>query len=170
MVRARPDLVDLMVTSGINHGSLRHYLSGEAMTQSGRLFESIWIAQGRVITSQVCIHPLQKVTSGNAFLKVNRMQFAKLCGRRPRGETLNVPLSSIFPEVRTLQRRLAERGDQCGLKVDIRGSEGSFEAHLSLMEGMLGAEREVAREWGRGVSWLAALEDAARKTRIATQY
>ena len=162
IVMNRPDLIDILVQCAIQTETLSMHRCGTTNTDNGGLAESMWCIDGHVYASQRFVPAPQRFVPDLEMVRVQRIQFAKLCGTRYGRESSYTGPSHIFPEFCNLEAELHRRGERLlvGLR-DNRLQEGEKEYVLSLSADRRSQEVPRYQATHRGVDWLSAVESAA---------
>jgi hypothetical protein len=163
IVANRSDLIDDLIRCAITSGSLSMQASATARIAAGGVAESIWCVDSRICASQRFVAKPRRFDADLELIRVQRIQFAKLCGARYGWESPNTGKSGIFPQLRRLQFELNSRGEFLALGLHARRAFGGGQTDyvLSASSDLRVPEATRYQATHSGADWLTAVEHAA---------
>jgi hypothetical protein len=162
IVLNRPDLIEGLVACAIASGSLSTQVARTSRGAHGGVAESIWCVDGRIYASQLFVARPRLFDADLELTRVQRIQFAKLCGAKYGWETRNTGRSDLFPQIRRLEFELTRRGERCELGLHAHRIPGGVTEYvLSVSSDLRVAEATLYQGVYRGDDWLVAVEAAA---------
>lgn len=162
IVANRPELIEDLIEGAVTGGSLSMQASSTTRLAHGGVAESIWCVDGRISASQRFVEKPRRFDADLELIRVQRIQFAKLCGARYGWESPNTGRSQLFPQLRKLQLELHRRGLLVTLGFHGRRITGSpTEYVLSVSSDSRVPEATRYQATHTGLDWLVAVEAAA---------
>lgn len=164
IVYNRPDLIEGLIEGAISSGSLSMQVAKTSRLPQGGVAESLWCIDGRIYASQRFVAKPRRFDADLEVIRVQRVQFAKLCGAKYGWESPNVGRSELFPNIRKLQFELHRRAERCELGLyahHIHG--GPTEYVLTVSSDLRVSEATRYQAVYRGDNWFAGVEEAAAR-------
>ncbi len=162
IVANRPELIEQLIQHAIEGDSLSMQVSSAIRVEQGGLAESVWCVDGRVYTSQRFVEGPRPFDDALELVRVQRIQFAKLCGTRYGWESPHTGNSELFPNISRLLFELHLRGTPRALGYHVQKSTGEgLDCTLSVSANLRLPEATLYQAKKKDVSWLRAIEGAA---------
>jgi hypothetical protein len=162
IVKHQPELIDDLTQIGISTGCLSMHASTITEEDASTVAASIWCVDGKLLSSQRYLPTSRGFARDVELARVQRIQFAKLCGTRYKGESISSRDSTLFPSLQRLESFLNQRGDPWRLTFTRQRWCGVTTEHvLSLMPNQRGSQVIHAEHMPGEGSWLVALERGA---------
>lgn len=162
VVLHRPDLIEGLIACARESGSLSTHVAKTTRTSQGGLAESVWCVDGRLYASQIFVPRPRWFEADIELTRVQRIQFAKLCGAKYGWETPNTGRSELLPQLRRLEFELNRRREPYELGLHAHRIPGGLTEYVLTVSSSLRlpkANRYQAVH--RGHDWLVAVEAAA---------
>ena len=162
IVQNRPEFIEELIACGIANGSLSRQVTQACGVSHGSVAESMWCVDGRIYNSQLLVANPRRFDADLELTRVQRIQFAKLCGAKYGWESRNTGLSELFPLIRRLEFELTHRGERYELGLHAHGIPGGLTEYVLTVSSDLRVP-EASRYQGvhRGDDWFVAVEAAA---------
>lgn len=161
IVIKRPDLIEGLIACAIESGSLSMHVAKTTRDAQGGVAESMWCVDGRLYASQLFVARPRRFDADLELTRVQRIQFAKLCGAKYGWETRNTGRSELFPQVRRLEFELNWRGERYELGLHAHRIPGGIEYVLAVSSDLRVPEATRYQGVHRVDDWFVAVEAAA---------
>jgi hypothetical protein len=162
IVLNRPDLIEGLIACAMENGSLSTHIAKTTRITQGGVAESLWCVDGRLYPSQLFVARPRRFDADLELTRVQRIQFAKLCGAKYGWESPNKGRSELFPQIRGLEFELNRRGERYELGVHAHRIQGGLTEYVLTVSSDLRMP-EAIRYQGvhRSDDWFVAVEAAA---------
>jgi hypothetical protein len=162
IVYNRPDLIEGLIAAAIASGSLSMQVAKTSRLPQGGTAESLWCIDGRIYASQRFVGKPRRFDPDLELLRVQRVQFAKICGAKYGWESNNIGRSELFPNLRKLQFELHRRAECRELGLSVRHIQGAPKEYVLTVSSDLRESQETRYQAAHGGDdWFVAVEAAA---------